>query len=89
MTTDRLERLFWWDDNRSRSPHRVAAQVMVFGNLDDIREAGERFGSGIFGEVLENPPRGLFDKKSWCFWHKKLARPVPPLPTQLVPWHTT
>jgi hypothetical protein len=88
MTEDRLERLFWWDDSQPRSPHRVAAQVMVFGNLDDIREAGQRFGSEIFGEVLDHPPRGLFDKKSWCFWHKKLGRPLLPLPPQLVPWPT-
>jgi len=89
MSNDRLARLFWWDDGHPRSPHRIAAQVMMFGNLDDIHETGERFGSGIFGEVLDNPPSGLFDKKSWCFWHKKLGRPVPPLPVQLVPWPTT
>lgn len=86
MTGDRLERLFWWDDNHPRSPQRIAAQVMVFGSLDDIRETGERFGSGIFGKVLDNPPSGIFDKKSWSYWHKKLGRPVPAFPAQPVPW---
>jgi hypothetical protein len=59
---------------------------MVFGNLEDMREARERFGEGVFAEVLDDPPQGLFDPKSSSCWHKKLGRKVPPLPSQAVPW---
>jgi len=68
-----LERLFWWTDSAKLPPERVAAQAMVLGT--------------IFAKVLSAPPRGLFDAKSWSFWHKKTGRvPVPPLPEQPAPW---
>ncbi len=87
MDLDRLGRLFWWEDAQSRSPERVAAQVMVIGDLQDIREVRHRFGEGIFRRVLASPPRGIFDARSWSYWHKKVGHDIiPPLPDQPVPW---
>jgi hypothetical protein len=80
-------RLFWWNNTASPSPERAAAQVMVMGDWNDVAEARQLYGSDIFARVLHNPPRGLFDLKSWVFWHKKTGLiPVPPLPTQPAPW---
>jgi hypothetical protein len=83
-----LGRLFWWDaQGAERSPQRVAAQVMALGTLEDIREVRERCGPGIFEEVLAAPPGGLFDAKSWSFWHKKLGHhEIPALPVQPASW---
>lgn len=82
-----LERLFWWKEKSPPSPLRMAAQVMAFGNLDDIQTVRKLHGDRIFGEVLKNPPRGLFDPKTWVFWHKKLKiTPIPPFPSQYVVW---
>jgi len=82
-----LERLFWWKDPSHKDPHRIAAQVMVFGNLEDIKSVREQYGESIFEEVLSSPPLGLFDEKSWAFWHKKVGKTnIPPLPGQGVPW---
>jgi hypothetical protein len=86
MQNDRLSRLFWWGDGVPADRLRTAAQVMVFGNLDDMHEVRKRFGEEVFGEVLNNPPRGLFDPKSWSYWHRKLGREVPRLPAQALPW---
>lgn len=71
----------------SQSVHRVVAQVMVYGNLEDIRNVSQLYGDSVFSEVLDHPPRGVFDSKSWVFWHKKLNRSaIPPLPVQAVAW---
>jgi hypothetical protein len=87
MDENPLQRLFWWKDSSPPSPQRIAAQVMVLGSLDDIHRVRELYGAQIFEEVLANPPQGLFDAKSWVFWHKKLKhRIIPPLPRQLVSW---
>lgn len=87
MVEDSLQRLFWWKEKTPPSPQRIAAQVMVLGNLDDIHRVRELYGDQVFEEVLANPPRGLFDAKSWVFWHKKLKhRIIPPLPPQIVAW---
>lgn len=87
MSVEPFQRLFWWKDKTTPSPRRIAAQVMVFGNLDDIKRVRELYGEQIFSEVLANPPRGLFDVKSWVFWHKKLNhKTIPPIPHQFLPW---
>ncbi len=43
-----LSRLFWWEDASHDAPLRIAAQVMVLGNLEDIQSVlslgrGSRF----------------------------------------------
>ena len=82
-----LERLFWWTDRTALPPERIAAQAMVLGTWDDIQETRRRYGKDIFAKVLSAPTRGLFDPKSWSFWHKKTGVvPVPPLPEQPAPW---
>ena len=87
MKEGSLDRLFWWQDSGGISPERHAAQVMVMGGWNDIAEARRRFGPDIFAKVLRNPPRGLFDLRSWTFWHKKTGMvPVPPLPKQPAVW---
>lgn len=87
MLQERFQRLFWWGEASEPAPERVAAQVMVLGDLRDVHEVRERFGVDIFAKVLASPPPGLFDAKSWVYWHKKLGRvPVPPLPVQPAPW---
>jgi len=87
MPFGRLNRLFWWRDAQNISPERCAAQVMVMGGWGDVMEARRRFGEEIFAKVLRNPPRGLFNARSWSFWHKKTGIiPIPPLPKQPAAW---
>lgn len=87
MNPKTIERLIWWKTDQNVSTERMIAQVMVFGTWEDILEAIRRFGADAFDKVLDNPPKGLFDAKSWCYWHKRLGRiPAPPLPQQLAPW---
>jgi len=87
MKRGRFERLFWWRGAEHISPERCAAQVMVMGGWSDVAEVRSRFGDDIFVKVLRNPPRGLFDARSWTFWHKKTGMvPAPPLPEQPTPW---
>lgn len=82
-----IERLIWWSSDQKVPIERLIAQVMVFGTWEDILYAMQEFGVGAFVKVLDNPPCGLFDAKSWNFWHKKFGIiPVPPLPPQAVPW---
>ena len=87
VVDESLQRLFWWKGKTPPTPARVAAQVMVYGNLDDFQKVRELHGNHIFLEVLDNPPPGVFDAKSWVFWHKKLNREIiPPLPPQPAAW---
>ena len=76
-------RLFWWKspEEALSAPIRFVSQVMTFGTWDDIQVALAEFGEDAFRAALDSPPAGVFDARSWNYWHLVFGRtPVPPLP---------
>ncbi|MFZ0734080.1 MAG: hypothetical protein WAM79_17290 [Candidatus Sulfotelmatobacter sp.] len=62
------------------------AHVMTFGTLRDITSVLESFPETDFEAVLDDPPPGVFDLRSWTFWNVRYRRePVPPLPQRRIP----
>jgi len=78
------QRVFWWGhpEDWLDLPIRFAAQVMTFGDWDDTALVARLLGEDLFRRVLENPPPGVFDERSWNFWHLRYKMTVPPLPTR-------
>jgi hypothetical protein len=76
------KKLFWWGKPEEWLPEpiRFLAQVMTYGDLDDVCATLETLGKSAFVQVLDNPPPGVFDQKSWAFWHVYYDRSVPPMP---------
>jgi hypothetical protein len=64
-------RLFWWKtpETALADPHRFVAQVMVYGTPEDLAVARRHYPEGTFRQVLADPPPGLFDPRSWAYWH--------------------
>lgn len=82
------KRLFWWKSPAEAlaDPIRFLAQVMTYGMVEDILAAQRHFSDDVFRKVLANPPAGVFDPRSWHYWHLVLGiSPVPPLPTRQIP----
>ena len=79
-------RLLWWKTPEAAltDTHRLLAQVMTYGALSDVQVALERYGRTAFLETLLHAPPGVFDARSWRYWHLMFARPVPPLPVRIV-----
>ena len=77
-------RVFWWGDPEDwlDDAIRFTAQVMTFGDWDDTALTIGLLGDSVFRQVLQNPPPGVFDVKSWTFWHCHYKMPVPPLPVR-------
>jgi len=78
-------RLFWWKSAQEAlaDPTRFAAQVMTYGNWEDVQDSLRILGEPLFRETLKQPPSGVFDARSWNYWHIKFQMlPVPPLPTR-------
>lgn len=76
-------RVFWWGNPEEwvQNSHRLAAQVMTYGDWEDTTFTLEILGDEAFQNVLRDPPPGVFDLKSWTFWHVHYHMPaVPPLP---------
>jgi hypothetical protein len=78
-------RLMWWVSPAEafQNPRRLLAQVMAWGAWEDIAKARRIWGQDEFRQVLLAPIPGIFDKRSWSYWHRMLGLlPVPPLPTR-------
>jgi hypothetical protein len=59
---------------------------MVFGSWDDICFTLTHFGKDAFRAAIQSAPPGLFDARSWFYWHHRLdILPVPPLPQRAIP----
>ena len=75
----------WWQEPRLTlaDPHLLIAQVMTLGTLDDVRWLIDRVPADELRQVLREPPIGIFNERSWRFWHLRLDyRPIPPLPAR-------
>lgn len=75
-------RLVWWalPAEALANPRRFLAQVMVYGTAEDVVAAQAHFGESGFRAVLDDPPPGLFDSRSWAYWHAVLGRGQPATP---------
>ena len=78
------KRVFWWGnpDEWLNDQARFVAQVMTFGDWDDTALVWKLFGDAVFRQVLIDPPPGVFDPKSWSYWHQRYHLQVPPLPAR-------
>lgn len=68
---DLAARLFWWKSPSEAlaDPSRFLAQVMTLGTVEDLAIARESFSVTAFREALAHPPAGVFDPRSWTYWH--------------------
>ena len=78
----------WW-----QSPERVLAdgrlllaQMMTLATADDVRWLLSVASSADLLRVLDDPPVGVFNRRSWAFWHLRLGREtIPDLPVRRLP----
>ncbi len=63
-------------------PLHFLAHVMTYGTPEDLAAVNEAVPREAFREVLDNPPPGVFDARSWAYWNLVIANasPAPPLP---------
>ncbi len=76
-------RLFWWKspEEALADERRFLAQAMTFGSWDDTQVVLSTFGEDALCAVLADAPPGVFDRRSWAYWHARFGiQPVPPLP---------
>ena len=78
-------RVVWFQEPEEAlaDPVHFIAHVMTYGASEDIKVLQGVIGIDEFREVLENAPAGVFDARSWAFWHLRCGRmPSPPLPVR-------
>jgi len=81
-------RVVWFQepDETLDDPAQFLAHVMTYGAIEDLAALRGIVGPREFAEVLNHPPPGVFDPRSWAYWHLRYgAQPTPPLPTRALP----
>ena len=88
MTPDLLRvarRVVWFKEPEEAlaEPVHFLAHLMTYGTVEDLKAVQGVAGLQEFREVLERAPAGVFDARSWAYWHLKCGRvPTPPLPAR-------
>ena len=78
----------WWQEAQQtlEDPCLLAAQIMTLGTLEDVQWLLGRMSRDALRHVLREPPIGIFNARSWRFWHLQLrVSPIPPLPARPLP----
>lgn len=78
----------WWQPPERTLADRplFLAQMMNVGTADDIRWLLSLVSNSELREVLRDPPIGIFNPRSWNFWHLRLGlTPPPELPVRRLP----
>ena len=76
------QKLFWWKSPTEAldDPIRFVAQVMTLGTWKDVQTSRTTLGDEVFRQALSTPPPGVFDERSWAYWHQVFGiHPVPEL----------
>jgi hypothetical protein len=62
---------------------RLAAYTLTFGTPSDVRALRAHLSDDHLREALDRAPPGVFDPRSWAYWHLKLnGKPAPAMPVR-------
>ena len=79
----------WWQspERTLRDRRLLLAQMMTLGTADDARWLVSRVPAAPeLRGVLRDPPVGVFNRRSWVFWRRRLGLdPAAPLPPRRLP----
>ena len=77
------KRVVWFKEpeNALKDAKLSLAHVMTYGTLNGVATTLRYFSEGDFEAVLNDPPPGVFDQRSWTYWNARYHREsVPDLP---------
>lgn len=64
-------------------PILFLAHLMTYGTAEDLAAVRGTVDRNAFRAVLDHAPPGIFDRRSWAYWHLVCGRqPAPPLPVR-------
>ena len=80
----------WWKtaDEALKNPEQIMAQVMNIGDWEDVCRMVNCVGNDALRRVIREAEIGMFNDRSWHFWHYRLGLAelgnVPALPARKV-----
>ena len=76
--------LVWWEtpEQALGQPRRFLAQVMTLGTWEEVQSVKLALGCDAFRDALQHAPPGIFDGRSWAYWHAVFKLEEPALPVR-------
>ncbi len=69
-----------------RDEVQFLSHVMIYGSAEDTATVRRAYGDEAFRDTLRNAWPGIFDPRSWSYWHTVLGMlPVPPMRVRQFP----
>jgi hypothetical protein len=78
-------RVAWWKTPAEAiaNTNDFLCRVMTFGLWADVTYVARMFGDEAMRQALNQAPAGIFDPRSWHYWHYRLGfNQVPGLPVR-------
>jgi hypothetical protein len=64
-------------------PEHFIAHVLTYGMFGDVQTLRKYVSDDDLREALAHAPAGVFDARSWAYWHIMLGQyPAPPMPVR-------
>jgi hypothetical protein len=82
-TAEIAKRIIWFEPPAQAlaDPVRFLAYAMTYARHEDLRTLRHYVSADDFRSALDRAPPGIFDGRSWAYWHSKFGIwPAPPLP---------
>jgi hypothetical protein len=80
-------RVVWFKspDDAIAMPTHFIAHVLTYGTHEDVSVLRRYVSDDELREALASAPPGVFDDRSWAYWHLMLGRyPAPPPPVRML-----
>jgi hypothetical protein len=80
---DVARKVIWFEEPETAlsDPVRFLTYAMTYAPYEDMVVIRRYVSDDDLREVLERAPPGIFDPRSWSYWHLKLDRyPAPEMP---------
>ena len=81
-------RVVWWmpPEEALRIETLFLNQAMQFGTADVVRTIRKHYSDETLRQALRDARPGIFDRRSWAYWHVVLDMgEPPPLPIRRIP----
>ncbi len=78
-------RVVWWDtpEHVVSRPDDFLCRVMAIADLADANYIASLYGTDRLRQAILSAPAGVFDDRSWHYWHHRLGLGAPgPLPAR-------
>lgn len=82
------ERMVWFKppEETLAEPFLFLSHAMTYGTVEDLRVVRAHFTDDELRRTLRAAVPGVFDARSWAYWHAVLGvGSAPPLPTRSLP----